>query len=84
MYVSAPHTTILTPNQPYIYLKTSHTQTHTNTVEMASVSSVKTLVRAGINTYARDGKGKTVREILEGVEASGVIERLQMALEKEE
>ncbi len=53
-------------------------------VEMASVASVKTLVKAGVNTEAKDGKGKTVREILGSVEPSGVIERLQKALEPEE
>ncbi len=52
-------------------------------VEMASVAAVKALVAAGVNLEAKDGKGRTVMEILESSPSSGVIERLKHALAKQ-
>lgn len=49
-------------------------------VEMASVAAVKALVAAGVDTSARDGKGRTVEEILDNAPSSGVIDRLKSAL----
>lgn len=51
-------------------------------VEMASVAAVKCLVAAGINLEAVDGKGRTVRAILESSPPSGIIDRLKNALIK--
>ena len=50
-------------------------------VEMASVGAVKVLVRAGIDADAKNAKGQTVRDVLAAAEPSGIIERLQKALE---
>ena len=52
-------------------------------VEMASVASVKTLVAAGVDIEAKDGKGRTVGEILEAVPQSGIIDRLKKAVKGE-
>ncbi|KAJ1454971.1 ankyrin repeat-containing domain protein [Pelagophyceae sp. CCMP2097] len=49
-------------------------------VEMASVAAVKALVAAGANADARDGKGRTVGDVLDAAEPSGVIDRLKAAL----
>ena len=49
-------------------------------VEMASVSAVKALVKAGLDVEARDGKGHTVGEILDAAAPSGIIDRLKAAL----
>ena len=49
-------------------------------VEMASVGAVKALVAAGVDVEAKDGKGRTVRTILDAVEQSGIIDRLKAAL----
>lgn len=49
-------------------------------VEMASVASVKALVAAGVDVEAKDGKGYTVRDVLDNVEMTGVIQRLKDAL----
>lgn len=51
-------------------------------VEMASVAAVKTLVAAGVDLEAVDGKGRTVRSILDGSQPSGIIDRLKNALIK--
>ncbi len=50
-------------------------------VEMAAVGAVQQLVRAGIDKEAKDSNGRTVKEILDHNETSGVIERLKAALE---
>ncbi|OQR98690.1 hypothetical protein ACHHYP_08207 [Achlya hypogyna] len=52
-------------------------------IEMASAGAVKTLVAAGADVNAVDGKGRTVAMILDGATASGVIERLRIALKPE-
>lgn len=51
-------------------------------VEMAGVAAVKNLVAAGLDLDARDGKGRTVQEILDGSEPSGIIDRLKNAITK--
>ncbi len=51
-------------------------------VEMASVAAVKSLVAAGADVEALDGKGRSVKVILDNVESSGIIDRLKAALEK--
>jgi ankyrin repeat protein len=52
-------------------------------VEMASVASVKTLVAAGVEIEAKDGKGRTVGDILEAVPQSGIIDRIKKAVRGE-
>jgi len=49
-------------------------------VEMASVAAVKALVAAGVDTEAKDGKGRNVMEILNSAPSSGVIDRLKSAM----
>ena len=51
---------------------------------MASVASIKTLVTAGIDKEAKDGKGRTVGDILDSVPQSNVIERLKKAIAETE
>jgi hypothetical protein len=51
-------------------------------VEMASVAAVKRLVVAGADLDAVDGKGRTVKIILETAEPSGIIDRLKNAILK--
>jgi hypothetical protein len=51
-------------------------------VEMAGVGGVKALVAAGVDVNARDGKGKTVAEILAAAPSSGIIDRLLNAIAK--
>jgi ankyrin repeat protein len=53
-------------------------------VEMASVAAVKKLISAGANLDAVDGKGMTVKAILDAAPASGVIDRLKIAITKPE
>ncbi|KDO29937.1 hypothetical protein SPRG_05127 [Saprolegnia parasitica CBS 223.65] len=50
-------------------------------VEMASAGAVKTLVAAGADVNAVDGKGRTVAMILDQATSSGVIDRLRNALQ---
>lgn len=51
-------------------------------VEMASVAAVKRLVVAGADLDAIDGKGRTVKTILESAAPSGIIDRLKNAILK--
>ncbi|KAF0717658.1 Aste57867_2170 [Aphanomyces stellatus] len=49
-------------------------------VEMASVAAIKVLVGANVDREVRDGKGRTVQDILDQATASGIIERIKNAL----
>ena len=43
--------------------------------------AVRVLVEAGVDRSAKDGKGRTVEDVLDGAEPSGVIDRLRKAVE---
>mmetsp|Transcript_1594 Transcript_1594/g.3509 ORF Transcript_1594/g.3509 Transcript_1594/m.3509 type:complete len:388 (-) Transcript_1594:52-1215(-) len=73
----------LTPSQLNATDKEGKTALHW-AVEMASVASIKVLVAAGADKDAKDGKGRTVSEILDSVPPSNVIERLKKALAETE
>ena len=51
-------------------------------VEMASVAAVKRLVVAGADLDAVDGRGRTVKSILDSAAPSGIIDRLKNAILK--